>query len=199
MSTTATAVNPKSSYLDQMAALLKTPSFEYSIPWMYRDTRGNVTVGVGKMLPSLAAAQALPFCIVAPDEPATAEEIAQDWDRLMGMPFGQQYGAHYYRVGTSCFLTDAEITAQLMQVLSTCDAELTLLFPNYALVPDAAKMALVDMCYNLGAGKLRDGYPHFGAAVRAQDWTTAANECDRLGISDGRNEWTKRQFLMCAA
>lgn len=187
------------TYLEQMAALLKTPSFEYSIPWMYRDTRGNVTVGVGKMLATLAVAQALPFCIVAPDERATADEIAQDWQRLQAMPFGQQYAAHFYRVGTSCFLNDDEITAQLMQVLSTCDAELAIDYPNYALLPDAARMALVDMCYNLGATKLREGYPRFNQAVRTASWTAAAAECHRNGISDGRNEWTRKQFLMCAA
>jgi GH24 family phage-related lysozyme (muramidase) len=35
--------------------------FEGCVPWMYRDTVGKVTVGVGLMLPDVRAAQALPF------------------------------------------------------------------------------------------------------------------------------------------
>ena len=35
--------------------------FEGSIPFMYVDSTGNVTVGVGNMLPNAAAAQKLAF------------------------------------------------------------------------------------------------------------------------------------------
>jgi len=44
---------------DQSLAQLKT--FEGCVPWMYRDTVGRVTVGVGLMLPDAAAACALPI------------------------------------------------------------------------------------------------------------------------------------------
>jgi GH24 family phage-related lysozyme (muramidase) len=37
--------------------------FEGSIPWMYNDTAGKVTVGVGLMLPDAVAAAHLPFAI----------------------------------------------------------------------------------------------------------------------------------------
>jgi len=43
--------------------------FEGCVPWMYRDTVGKVTVGVGLMLPDAKTAQALPF--LAGSEPAT--------------------------------------------------------------------------------------------------------------------------------
>ena len=43
---------------DQQA---KLKEFEGCVPWMYRDTVGKVTVGVGLMLPDINAAQALPF------------------------------------------------------------------------------------------------------------------------------------------
>jgi len=48
-----------SGTFDQSLAQLKT--FEGCVPWMYRDTAGKVTVGVGLMLPDAAAACALPF------------------------------------------------------------------------------------------------------------------------------------------
>jgi len=47
------------TYLEQ--SLEKLKEFEGSVPWMYRDTVGKVTVGVGFMLPNAEAAQALAF------------------------------------------------------------------------------------------------------------------------------------------
>jgi GH24 family phage-related lysozyme (muramidase) len=47
--------------LDTATYLPKLKVFEGSVPYMYLDTTGNVTVGVGKMLPNAAAAQKLGF------------------------------------------------------------------------------------------------------------------------------------------
>ena len=47
------------TYLEQ--SLWKIQEFEGCIPWMYRDTAGKITVGVGLMLPDAEAAAALPF------------------------------------------------------------------------------------------------------------------------------------------
>ena len=44
------------TYLEQ--SLEKLKEFEGCVPWMYRDTVGKVTVGVGLMLPDVEAAQA---------------------------------------------------------------------------------------------------------------------------------------------
>jgi len=34
---------------------------EANIPWMYCDSRGNVTVGIGHLIPNAEAATKLPF------------------------------------------------------------------------------------------------------------------------------------------
>ncbi len=75
-------------YLEESARLLTSPGFEDSIPYMYRDNAmrkgkhandpnipvGNVTVGVGYLIPGADAAARLPF-----EHPtgtaATVEEI----------------------------------------------------------------------------------------------------------------------------
>ena len=54
------------------------------------------------------------------------------------------------------------------------------------------------MCYNLGVG----GLPKFHqllAAVDSGQWTTAAAQCHRKGISDARNRETANLFLQAAA
>ena len=68
-----------SGYFDQSLAQLK--SFEGCVSWMYRDTVGRVTVGVGLMLPDAATACALPFQ-TAVGAAATSEQIAAEFARV---------------------------------------------------------------------------------------------------------------------
>lgn len=182
----------------QQDSCAKIESFEGRVPWLYRDTRGNITVGVGKMLATLDAALALPFQISAPGEFASAEEIANDWNRVMAMPFGQEYAASYYRSGVSCFLAEAEIDALLLEVVQGLDQELGRGFAGWAAYPDEAHLALLDMGYNLGIGGLFAGYPRMCMAVRAKAWEGAAAECARQGIPQARNDWTRQMFEQCA-
>jgi GH24 family phage-related lysozyme (muramidase) len=60
------------------AMVLLVPSEGY-VEHMYLDTKGLVTVGIGNMLPSVAAAQALPFVNRSTGNRATADEIAADY------------------------------------------------------------------------------------------------------------------------
>lgn len=179
------------SYLDDAAAQVEV--FEGKVPWLYRDMRGNVTCGVGKMLANMEAALALPF-YTAEGKPATAAQIESDWKRVMGMPFSAKYAAAYYRCANSLMLEDEDIDSMLVEVLRTCDGELATEFAAYAEFPACVKMALLDMDYNLGSTKLRTTYPKFNAAVNAKDWLTAAAECQRQGISEERNAWTAGQL-----
>ena len=50
-----------SGYLEQ--SIERLTQFEGSVPWMYLDTVGKVTVGVGSMLPDARAAGTLRFLI----------------------------------------------------------------------------------------------------------------------------------------
>jgi GH24 family phage-related lysozyme (muramidase) len=182
------------SYLSTSLTQLRI--FEGVVPWLYLDSRGNVTVGVGLMLPNLAAAQALPFCEIAPDEPATPEEIEDDFLRVSQMQPDHLPG--YYRAASSVFLVDDEINQLLMARIQQSDDELRSQFASYDAFPDVVKPALIDMDYNLGESKLHREYPLLFAAVEAQDWASAALQCSRGGISPSRNAWTKQQFLLAA-
>jgi GH24 family phage-related lysozyme (muramidase) len=73
------------TYLEQSLAKLK--EFEGCVPWMYRDTVGKVTVGVGLMLPDANVAESLPF-FLGP-RPATSQEIAAEYARVDSLPLGR--------------------------------------------------------------------------------------------------------------
>jgi GH24 family phage-related lysozyme (muramidase) len=177
------------TYLEQ--SLTKLKEFEGCVPWMYRDTVGKVTVGVGLMLPDAKAAQALPFFLGV--RAATQQEIAAEYARVDAMTLGR--ASSFYKIPTSLTLTQQTIDSKLSSVLQGFEADLRTEFPHYDTLPDAIKMALLDMIYNLGPAGLFKGFPHLVAAVQTGSWAQAAEHCMRRGPSQARNNWTQQQFL----
>jgi GH24 family phage-related lysozyme (muramidase) len=177
------------SYLEQ--ALAKIEWFEGSIPWMYLDTRGKVTVGVGLLLPDAEAAQRLPFLIGT--QAATAAEIAAEFARVDAMPMGRP--AMFYRQAGSPELPKAEIDSLLRSVLLGFETEVRAALSGYDALPGNVKLALLDMAYNLGPQGLIKGYPRLMQAVEAGNWAQAAANCFRHGPGAARNQWTQQMFL----
>ena len=180
--------------------------FEGSIPFMYVDSTGNVTVGVGNMLPTAAAAQNLAFQRrpdptanppVTVARPATAAEILADFNNVARQPQGQTAG--FYRQFTKLDLPDAAIDSLLDTRVTEFCVGLTAAFPGFPQYPDEVSAALFDMAFNLGLTKLTGEFPKFCAAVKRRDWVTASAQCRRNGIQESRNTWTKAQFDKAAA
>ena len=181
------------SYLDDSVTNLK--DFEGSIPWMYLDTKGLVTVGVGQMLPDAASAQSLTF-VDSSGQPATPDTIRADFERVSGLAPAHSPG--FYRVPASLVLPPDAVDTLLMNRVTNFDSQLSGRFPAYAGFPDPAKLGLLDMIYNLGAAKLFGTFHHFMSCVDNQDWLGAADNCHRMGPSQARNDWTKLQFQAAA-
>lgn len=181
------------SYLDDSLAQLKI--FEDTVPWMYLDIKGLVTVGVGEMLDNAAKAQALAF-VDSDGQAATPEAILADFNRVHAL--SPAHGPNFYRSSSSPVLPPPAIDALLLDHVESFEAELSARFPAYASFPDPAKLGLLDMIYNLGSNKLFNTFPHFMAAVGQQDWLGAAANCHRLGPNQARNDWTHDQFLAAA-
>ncbi len=177
------------TYLDQ--SLAKLEQFEGSIPWMYLDTAGKVTVGVGLMLPNAAAAQRLAFTFA--ERSANPAEIAADFARVHAMPMGRP--AQFYHSAAAPQLPQAEIDSLLRTVLIGFEGELRARLPLYDSFPDGVKLALLDMIYNLGPAGLFQGYPRLMQAVDDQNWSAAAAASFRHGPGAARNQWTQQMFL----
>jgi len=158
---------------------------------MYLDTVGKVTVGAGLMLPTPQSATALPFQFDG--RPADTQEIVVDFRRVSSMVKGKAAG--FYRSPMSVLLTPAEIDIQLRAAVTHLDQDLRKEIPIWDALPASAKVALLDMAYNLGMTGLLQGYPRLLQAVVTGDWKTAAAECHRSGPAPTRNEWTRQQFL----
>lgn len=181
-------------YLDDSLAHLEI--FEGTVPWMYLDTRGFVTVGVGELLANAAKAQTLGFVNPAGQQ-STPDAILDEFNRVSSLAPAKV--SAFYRTPTSPVLPHTAIDTLLMNHLNFFDGQLAGRFPSYAGFPDAAKLGLLDMIYNLGVTGLFKGFPHFMGAVDKQDWLGAAANCHRVGPSQSRNDWTRQQFLAAAA
>ena len=182
------------SYLDDSLAHLEI--FEGTVPWMYLDTRGFVTVGVGELLANAGKAETLAFMDLD-GKPSAQDVILNEFNRVSGLVPAKV--AAFYRSPTSPVLPHAAIDTLLMNHLNFFDGQLAGRFANYATFPDTAKLGLLDMIYNLGQVGLFQHFPHFMVAVDKQDWLGAAAYCHRVGPSQARNDWTRQQFLGAAA
>ena len=180
------------AYLDDSAT--KIASFEGAIPYLYLDNAvpPNATAAIGMMLPNVASSQALPWYIHDFSRAATANEIAQDFARVTAMRGGMM--AVQYRGDAGLSLTDTDMLSMLKSELGGIDAQLAAMYPSYSGWPEPAKLATLDMAYNLGLGELRTGYPVFNRAANDEEWLTCAAQCHRFGPSVARNSWTSEQF-----
>lgn len=152
--------------------------FEGNVPFLYKDTKGVVTAGVGFALHSLLEAQRLQWF--------NPVQVAADWALLQRLPKGKT--PNYYSNRMKARLTPEGIEVELRRRASG-------LLPTWALqLPDPAKAALLDIAYNTGSLK---GWPKLCAAVQAKDWKRAADESNRPDVSHERNVWTAHQLLLC--
>lgn len=170
---------------------------EGSVPHMYLDTVGKVTIGVGNMLPDAKAATKLPFVVGESGEAATDEEIVAEFERIAAQEPGLPAGR--YKQHTRLLLTDDAINALLDKRLSRFKSRLRNDFEGFDSFPLDAQLGLIDMAFNLGKHGLVNKFPSFTKAARKQDWRKCADECRRKQVQDSRNQEVKALFLACVA
>lgn len=175
----------------------RTKRFEGNIPYMYQDSAGNVTTGVGRLLATAATVLPLPYTHNNDGQPASDAEKQSEWTRINNAEGG--HIASFYQQFTTMSLAQSVIDSLATSDLENSQTQLRGQFASYDSFPDTAKAGLIDMAFNLGIDKLINAFPNFCAAVRARDWNTAAAQCHRTGISDTRNDEVRQLFLSAAS
>jgi GH24 family phage-related lysozyme (muramidase) len=165
---------------------------EGTLPHMYLDTTGLVTVGVGHMIPNAQAAQGLTFVVRATGAASTPDQVSAEYANVSRQQKGML--AARYQEFTALNMTDAAIQDLLSADLAVIEAGVAARFAGYAGYPEPAQDALLDMAFNLGVAGLALHFPHLKAAAEAHDWATCAAQCHRNGISDARNQKTMALF-----
>jgi len=144
---------------------------------MYLDSRGNVTIGVGIMFPTAAAAKSsgIKFTNRETGAAATSDEIEADFNTVK------------QKKPTKLNGDEAALKKELDARLKTAEGDCKAFYRDYAKLPSSVQYALLDMAFNLGRGNLMK-YKNFKAALEKSDWKTAAKESKRNGIQASRNK-----------
>lgn len=159
---------------------------------MYLDTKGLVTVGIGKMLPNVESAQNLNFVFKNSSVPADNEAIAESFNLLKTKVPGKL--ASFYSQYTDLILPSSEIDDLLKLDTFFFYRGIADKIEGFPAYPEPAQEAMLDMAFNLGVHGLFRKFPTFIAHARAKNWEGCAKECNRLGIGDERNQHTKQLF-----
>jgi len=171
--------------MDRGAVIDRLIRFEGSIPYMYRCTGGEVTVGIGHAIQTVTDAINLTW--------AGSATVAADYERVAAAPVGNV--ASSYRDLSTCRMNDQEIARICDLDINSFESQLKAALPNWGKYPEPAQEALFDMGFNLGVAGLMK-FPAMVAAVDRGDWKTASDESHRKGIQETRNDEIAGLFLV---
>lgn len=190
---------------DLASALSMLKQYEGNIPYMYLDSRGYVTVGVGFLLDSANAAtnytfylnvaavtQPSPVVLSVPQK-ATADQIKGEWTKIKGQ--ATPHLANFYEKFTTMKMLQGDIDAALTTKINSFEGSARQIFSDWDSFASSAQLALLDMIYNLGS---LSAFPKLVGAANKKDWATCAAECHREGPSEQRNNDTRNRFLAAA-
>jgi len=154
---------------------------EGRLHYMYLDIKGLVTTGVGNLIDSVAAAQALPWQVGDGGPQATADQVRAEWELVKSRQDLRNTPAERaFRPITQLRLSDASVDALIMSKLTSEEASLrrTAEFATFDDWPADAQLGLLSMAWAMGSGFATGGrWPNFRASVAAGDWAGAAANC----------------------
>lgn len=157
---------------------------EGNVPWMYLDSLGYVTVGVGHLLATSEMAVLLPFRLGS-GVAAGPEAIRKEYGAVRELEPGKPPG--YYAAHTRLRLVQGAIDVLLEADVAAMHQRLGTLVPELAGFPAPAIDALLDMAFQLGPHGLVSKFPGLMDAVKAHDWTACAGFCHSTGTQETRN------------
>ena len=174
---------------------------EGRISWMYLDHKGNVTVGLGHLLPHVEAAMALPFSERGTLTPASKAHIANAYRMVKSRQDLRSKGAEDFKNLTHIYLLGSEIDALFRRDGAEFIGQLRRRFSSFDSFPEPAQLALLDRIFNLGNTGF-SGFVKLIAAVEFRNWALAAAESGIEVTAEGvarRNEKIRKMFLQAAA
>jgi len=180
----------------------KLKAFEGSIPHLYLDTKGYVTVGIGHLVASRNDMTSITMYTVLNNLPstlATTEAKKTEYDTIKKEKKGLR--ASSYKKKTTLIMKDQDILNQKKKHIDAFYLNLKSHYKttrgfkrNFDDFPENAQLALFDMIFNLGFSGLKTKFPNLNRAIKTEDWKKAAKECNRPDVSAIRNNYVKKLF-----
>ncbi len=195
-----------------LASALK--KYEGSRDYFYRDSIGQVTIGVGHLVSNEAEAACLKLTHRSDLKPATAPEIIAAFRAVKAESFTYRgendhktrtWGSAHYKnlAGASdIFMTAHEIDWLLDRHIDEFHRYLQRNFTvahgykrEFDSFSDNVRLALFDMIFNLGPTKFPSRWPTLVKALKAEDWQAAAQASVRHQLSPARNLYVHSLLL----
>lgn len=180
---------------------------EGDVPFMYLDTKGLVTVGIGNLIDPMSLAQPLPFQFKAsnllkqpPGAKASRTQIEAEWKHLKNHPSRARLASGGHRLcarETNLELSVSERRRLFDQTTVTFESTLKRHFSDYDRWPADAQIALMAMGWGLGPA-FPPRFPKFMAACKARDFSQAAAESHIRTWLPHRNDRTRILFSNAA-
>lgn len=152
--------------------------YEGVCTWMYLDTKGLVTTGVGFLINSVGAAADLPW-EVSSGKRATLAQVEREWRRVKALTKWQK------RNGLDAVWRESAVLSLPMDAVDERLAEMTPSYwsgparaiPTLEAAPADAQLAVLDEAWQNGRAYLNPGTVWSGTryAALAGDWAAAAD------------------------
>jgi peptidoglycan hydrolase-like protein with peptidoglycan-binding domain len=201
----ATRASVVNSYVDW------TTPLEGFLYWMYIDALGYVTTGLGNLIDSPGAAQALPWKN-ANGSTASSAQVAAAWqavDAQRTAPKGQRQGGAGAAGGgtqghvTSIRITKADVHDLVAAKMKQNESLLVSGLPNLAQAPADAQLAMHSMAWAMGPGFAIPGnpkaFPGLIHAFNAGDYKTASAQSTMKGTGIAHRNDANKLLLQNAA
>lgn len=150
-----------------------TAPLEGVVSWMYLDIIGKVTVAVGNLIDPIDYALELPF-VDGTGTQASRDTIGAEWHLVKNH---SELAARGYRAAehvTRLRLTDEGVQQVVLAKLDEMDGDLARRFAGYPDWHADAQLATLSLAWACGPGF---AFPRLEAALRSEDFATAATEC----------------------
>ncbi len=199
---TAPVSHPPTPGISEAAFIqhLKDAGNELYVPYMYKDEKDNVTVGIGTLLEDAQEAKGLPFVERGTNKKAHKNHIINAFNKVKNSPISGIAGHLKFKPVTNIVISEADAVNQASKDMQAFINELKMqrFYREFDTFPVTAKMGLLDMIYTLGLTRLLDQFDTFNPAVRRRDWKLAAIESSRKKIAPSRNQIIQQWFEQAA-
>jgi GH24 family phage-related lysozyme (muramidase) len=176
---------------------------EGEVAFMYLDTKGLVTIGIGNLIDPVSLALTLPFQFKANNRikapggrAATRAEIETEWKALKTHQRRQQLMTGGHRLcepETDLELNDANRLQLFDDKSSANERQLRGHFNDFDWWPADAQLGLMAMAWGLGAG-FPSRWSKFSAACKKKDFDAAAADSKISTWNADRNDASTRLF-----
>jgi hypothetical protein len=181
--------------------------FEGSCPYLYLDTNGYVTIGIGHHVINALSNTYLPYTYKSPPSettvPVSNKEKEDEWIKVKNLItkikinfLGQNktFPSHknsIFKEATKLQLDVQDIKKLFDNDVSVRLKEIERIFPRFKKYPDPAKLGIVDLYFNV-----RDfwKFVNFRKYVTKEQWHLAGSESGRKGPNQDRLDKAKRLF-----